>query len=99
MIICLGSCGFVSTIIHFCLFLFLFVQLGSKNDVQHFKVLRDGAGKYFIWDVKVNSLNSMVIYYNLNSVRRTETIVLRRPDMVRLRNTHHTPVHINIYCV
>ncbi|KAB1266060.1 Growth factor receptor-bound protein 2, partial [Camelus dromedarius] len=29
------------------------------NDVQHFKVLRDGAGKYFLWVVKFNSLNEL----------------------------------------
>ncbi|CAB1344666.1 unnamed protein product [Coregonus sp. 'balchen'] len=32
------------------------------NDVQHFKVLRDGAGKYFLWVVKFNSLNSLALF-------------------------------------
>lgn len=48
--------------------------------VQHFKVLRDGAGKYFLWVVKFNSLNQLVDYHRTSSVSRTQTIYLR--DMV-----------------
>ena len=49
--------------------------------VQHFKVLRDGAGKYFLWVVKFNSLNQLVDYHRTSSVSRTQTIYLR--DMVQ----------------
>ena len=49
--------------------------------VQHFKVLRDGAGKYFLWVVKFNSLNQLVEYHRTSSVSRTQTIYLR--DMVQ----------------
>ncbi|XP_078495618.1 growth factor receptor-bound protein 2-like [Ciona intestinalis] len=31
-----------------------------NSGVRHFKVLRDGAGKYFLWVVKFNSLNGLV---------------------------------------
>ncbi len=48
--------------------------------VQHFKVLRDGAGKYFLWVVKFNSLNQLVDYHRTSSVSRTQTIYLK--DMV-----------------
>lgn len=51
------------------------------NGVQHFKVLRDGAGKYFLWVVKFNSLNQLVDYHRTSSVSRTQTIYLR--DMVK----------------
>ena len=50
------------------------------GSVQHFKVLRDGAGKYFLWVVKFNSLNQLVDYHRTSSVSRTQTIYLR--DMV-----------------
>ena len=59
--------------------------------VQHFKVLRDGAGKYFLWVVKFNSLNQLVDYHRTSSVSRTQTIYLR--DMVkevRTRLYRHT---------
>ncbi|XP_041454740.1 growth factor receptor-bound protein 2-like [Lytechinus variegatus] len=43
-----------------------------KNNVQHFKVLRDGIGKYFLWVVKFNSLNQLVDYHRTSSVSRTQ---------------------------
>ncbi|XP_056890606.1 growth factor receptor-bound protein 2a isoform X1 [Takifugu flavidus] len=52
-----------------------------KNGVQHFKVLRDGAGKYFLWVVKFNSLNLLVNYHQKSSISRTEKIFLCLPDM------------------
>ncbi|XP_065179814.1 growth factor receptor-bound protein 2-like [Sycon ciliatum] len=48
-----------------------------QGQVQHFKVLRDGAGMYFLWVVKFNSLNELVEYHRTSSVSRTQTIYLR----------------------
>ena len=48
--------------------------------VQHYKVLRDVAGKYFLWVVRFNSLNQLVDYHRTSSDSRTQTIYLR--DMV-----------------
>lgn len=45
--------------------------------MQHFKVLRDGAGKYFLWVVKFNSLNQLVDYHRTSSVSRSQTIYLK----------------------
>ena len=45
--------------------------------VQHFKVLRDGEGKYFLWVVKFNSLNELIDYHRTSSVSRTQQIFLR----------------------
>ncbi|XP_028413322.1 growth factor receptor-bound protein 2-like [Dendronephthya gigantea] len=45
--------------------------------VQHFKVLRDGEGKYFLWVVKFLSLNELVEYHRTSSVSRTQQIFLR----------------------
>ncbi|KAM7394074.1 hypothetical protein PAMP_020897 [Pampus punctatissimus] len=52
----------------------------TGNDVQHFKVLRDGAGKYFLWMVKFNSLNQLVEYHTSSSVSRSQTILLRNME-------------------
>ncbi|XP_039263250.2 growth factor receptor-bound protein 2-like [Styela clava] len=57
----------------------LSVKLG--NSVQHFKVLRDGAGKYFLWVVKFNSLNQLVEYHRAASVSRSQTIYLKDCDV------------------
>ena len=48
--------------------------------VQHFKVLSDGAGKYFLWVVKFNSLNQLVEYHRTASVSPNQAIYLK--DMV-----------------
>ena len=53
-----------------------------NNAIQHFKVLRDGAGKYFLWVVKFNSLNELVDYHRTSSVSRTQQIFLR--DMMKV---------------
>ena len=45
--------------------------------VQHFKVLKDGAGKYFLWVVKFNSLDQLVDYHRTSAVSRTPSIYLR----------------------
>merc|ERR1719150_2102433 len=48
-----------------------------NNQVQHFKVLRDGAGKYFTFDKKFTSLNQLVDYYRDASISRSQTIHLK----------------------
>ncbi|KAM6972790.1 growth factor receptor-bound protein 2-like isoform 1-T2 [Aplochiton taeniatus] len=55
------------------------------NDVQHFKVLRDGSGKYFLWVVKFNSLNELVEYHRTSSVSRSQTILLRDMEEVQVQ--------------
>lgn len=56
----------------------LSVKFGQS--VQHFKVLRDGFGKYFLWIVKFNSVNELIDYHRTTSVSRSQTIYLK--DMV-----------------
>lgn len=63
-------------------FMPLFPILRFGNDVQHFKVLRDGAGKYFLWVVKFNSLNELVDYHRSTSVSRNQQIFLRDIEQV-----------------
>lgn len=48
-----------------------------NNQVQHFKILSDGAGKYFLWQVKFISLNQLVEYHRAESVSRSQTIYLK----------------------
>ena len=49
------------------------------NNVQHFKILRDGAGKYFLWLVKFDSINALVSHHRKNSVSKEQRILLRDP--------------------
>lgn len=47
-----------------------------NSGVQHFKVLRDGAGKYFLWVMKFSSLNELIRYHREQTISRTQTIFL-----------------------
>jgi len=44
-------------------------------------VLRDCDGKYYLWTVKLDSLNELVKYHRTASVSRTQTIYLQ--DMTK----------------
>lgn len=58
--------------------------LRCADGVQHFKVLRDQSGKFFLWVVKFNSLNELVEYHRSASVSRSQDIKLidMRPEQV-----------------
>lgn len=65
----------------------IFILVRYDSEVQHFKVLRDGAGRYFLWVVKFNSLNQLVEYHRSSSVSRSQTIYLR--DMKEMQQVRH----------
>lgn len=60
-----------------------------SDGVQHFKVLRDAQGKFFLWVVKFNSLNELVEYHRTASVSRSQDVKLR--DMVAEEVNKVTP--------
>jgi len=51
-----------------------------QDQVQHFKVLRDGMGKYFLWVVKFDSINELIEYHRTTSVNRGQNLLLK--DMI-----------------
>eukprot|EP00045_Choanoeca_perplexa_P001154 m.18174 g.18174 ORF g.18174 m.18174 type:complete len:249 (-) comp10767_c0_seq1:779-1525(-) len=55
------------------------VSNASGVQVQHFKILRDDSGKYFLWVTKFNCLNELINYHKTSSVSRTEEIFLMTP--------------------
>ncbi|KAK9746407.1 Variant SH3 domain [Popillia japonica] len=56
------------------------LSVKCSDGVQHFKVLRDAQGKFFLWVVKFNSLNELVEYHRTASVSRSQEVKLK--DMV-----------------
>ena len=52
----------------------------SQDQAQHFKILRDGMGKYFLWVVKFDSINELIEYHRTTSVNRGQNLLLK--DMV-----------------
>jgi growth factor receptor-binding protein 2 len=53
-----------------------------QNQVQHFRVLRDCAGKYFLWEVKFNSLNKLIEHHKSSSISRSQQIFLRDMSVI-----------------
>lgn len=45
--------------------------------MQHFKVMRDSKGNYYLWTEKFYSLNKLVDYYKTTSISRQKQIFLR----------------------
>ncbi|XP_067123974.1 growth factor receptor-bound protein 2-like isoform X1 [Centruroides vittatus] len=56
--------------------------------IQHFKVLRDIQGKFFLWVIKFNSLNELVEYHRSASVSRSQDIKLIDMDPQEVMNSN-----------
>ncbi|XP_072298253.1 GRB2-related adapter protein 2a [Eucyclogobius newberryi] len=52
------------------------ISVKHENDVQHFKVMRDCKGQYFLWSEKFTSLNKLVEFYKSASISKTREIYL-----------------------
>lgn len=48
-----------------------------QDQAQHFKILRDGMGKYFLWVVKFDSINELIEYHRGTSVNRGQNLTLK----------------------
>ena len=66
------------------------IQSRSQDQAQHFKVLRDGMGKYFLWVVKFDSINELIEYHRTTSVNRGQNLLLK--DMLSAE-------HVNYSCI
>ncbi|NXT10985.1 GRAP protein, partial [Prunella fulvescens] len=51
--------------------------------VQHFKVLRERNGKYFLWEEKFNSLNELVDFYRMTTISKEQQIFLCDEDQTQ----------------
>ncbi|XP_066054013.1 GRB2-related adapter protein isoform X3 [Chamaea fasciata] len=51
--------------------------------VQHFKVLRERNGKYFLWEEKFNSLNELVDFYRTTTISKEQQIFLWDEDQTQ----------------
>ncbi|KAM4823504.1 GRB2-related adapter protein isoform X1 [Marmota monax] len=53
------------------------ISVNYGDQVQHFKVLREASGKYFLWEEKFNSLNELVDFYRTTTIAKRRQIFLR----------------------
>lgn len=47
-----------------------------ESDVQHFKVMREAGGQYYLWSERFSSLNKLVDFYKSTSISKTREIYL-----------------------
>lgn len=47
-----------------------------ESDVQHFKVMREAGGQYYLWSERFSSLNKLVDFYKSASISKTREIYL-----------------------
>ncbi|XP_030646195.1 GRB2 related adaptor protein a isoform X1 [Chanos chanos] len=64
------------------------MSVSYGDHVQHFKVLKDSYGHYYVWDEVFPSLNQLVDYYRTNSIARERTVFLRDGEHM-LRKPQH----------
>ncbi|XP_055752666.1 GRB2 related adaptor protein a [Salvelinus fontinalis] len=64
------------------------MSVSYGDHVQHFKVLQDRSGQYFVWEETFFSLNQMVEFYHSNSIAKEGTVFLRDPEQ-SARRPHH----------
>ncbi|XP_029784727.1 GRB2-related adapter protein isoform X2 [Suricata suricatta] len=53
------------------------VSVNYGDQVQHFKVLREASGKYYLWEEKFNSLNELVDFYRTTTIAKQRQVFLR----------------------
>ncbi|XP_010890046.1 GRB2-related adapter protein 2a [Esox lucius] len=53
------------------------ISVRHEFDVQHFKVMKDSKGNYFLWADKFPSLNKLVDFYKSTSISKQREIYLR----------------------
>ncbi|XP_020498981.1 GRB2-related adapter protein 2b [Labrus bergylta] len=52
------------------------ISVRHASDVQHFKVLQDSSGQYYLWSEKFTSFNQLVEHYKNNSISLQSRIFL-----------------------
>ncbi|TRY58429.1 hypothetical protein DNTS_002057 [Danionella cerebrum] len=52
------------------------ISVRHESDVQHFKVMRDKQGRYYLWSETFTSLNALVKFYTQNSISKENRVFL-----------------------
>ncbi|NWR43307.1 GRAP protein, partial [Regulus satrapa] len=59
------------------------LSVNYGKHIQHFKVLRERNGKYFLWEEKFNSLNELVDFYRITTIAKEQQIFLWDEDQTQ----------------
>ncbi|XP_062866626.1 GRB2 related adaptor protein b [Trichomycterus rosablanca] len=64
------------------------VSVSYGDHVEHFKVLKDGQGRYHVWDEVFASLNRLVDFYATHSIAKERLVFLHKPERSLARPCH-----------
>ncbi|XP_061761718.1 GRB2-related adaptor protein 2-like [Nerophis ophidion] len=67
------------------------ISVKHESDVQHFKVIRDRKGHYFLWLEMFTSLNKLVDFYKTSSISKTIQIYLQDSRTLSAQKLHEEP--------
>ncbi|XP_032396238.1 GRB2-related adaptor protein 2 [Etheostoma spectabile] len=67
------------------------ISVRHAAGVQHFKVLRDSRGQYFLWSKKFSSLNQLVEYYKNTSISKEDPVLLNEMGQQQRRRSDSLP--------
>ncbi|KAM5153011.1 GRB2-related adapter protein [Mantella aurantiaca] len=59
------------------------ISVNYGHHVQHFKVLREKSGTYYLWETKFGSLNELVEFYRSSSIAKTHPVLLKDEEEKR----------------
>ncbi|XP_059353764.1 GRB2-related adapter protein 2-like [Carassius carassius] len=73
------------------------ISVRHESDVQHFKVMRDRRGQYYLWNETFSSLNRLVEYYTQNSISKQSRVFLlteqrNAPDFPHRKSAELPPI-------
>uniref|UniRef100_A0A8C1R8I8 Osteoclast-stimulating factor 1 n=1 Tax=Cyprinus carpio TaxID=7962 RepID=A0A8C1R8I8_CYPCA len=73
------------------------ISVRHENDVQHFKVMRDRHGEYYLWSETFSSLNRLVEFYTHNSISKQSRVFLlteqrNPPDFPHRKSAEPPPI-------
>ncbi|GLD63880.1 GRB2-related adapter protein 2 [Lates japonicus] len=67
------------------------ISVRHTTDVQHFKVLRNSRGQYYLWSEKFPSLNQLVEFYKNNSISKQTEIFLQETQQQQRGGSDNLP--------
>ncbi|KAJ8001631.1 hypothetical protein DPEC_G00171480 [Dallia pectoralis] len=68
------------------------ISVRHESDVQHFKVMTNSGGQYYLWSEKFSSINKLVEFYKTTSISKHSCIFLLDSGTERGSNRARAPI-------
>lgn len=78
---------------------FILYPFRHPADVQHFRVMRDSRGQYYLWSERFPSLNQLVEYYKKTSISKQSLLLLKETQKEVRAKDGNLPGNVRSHCV